>query len=114
MGRYKVVKPETKEFYYRYETVDYIFMFYFSSLFNKSRFEDRILKKLDKELLIILNKLKIDNNNIVFIIKVLLLSKYYTEIEKDEYYIETIIKWTAERFKFYSIVNFYGMFIRQL
>lgn len=109
MGRYKVVKPETKEFYYRYETVDYSFIFYFSSLFNKSRFEDRILKKLDKELLIILNKLKLDSH--IIIIKVLLLSKYYTEIEKDECYIETIIKCTTERLKTYSIVNFYRMFI---
>ena len=112
MGRYRVVKPETKEFYYRYEMLDYSFIFYFSSLFNKSRFEDRILKKLDKELLIILNKLKLDDNIIVFIIKVLLLSKYYKEIEKDECYIETIIKWTTERFKTYNIIKFYGMFIK--
>ena len=87
MGRYKVVKPETEEFYYvtRYNN---ILKFYFSSLFNKSRFEDKIDKKLKNDVDYLLKKMKYINKIIINYFIELLLLTYYIKIEKREFYIK--------------------------
>lgn len=92
MGRYLVVKPDSKNFSYELLYDRYSIVLYFSSLFNKTRFMDKIDKKLLYDYNLIKKRLNYPNNFLIteHIIEKLLYLKYYNMIEQRGFYIEII------------------------